>query len=68
MSEASYGAMSMTAAIWMGAIGLTIYVMISGIHGSAWMSVIKDSIDVDRNRIFRDLSPLALLWWISANV
>ncbi len=43
VSEASYGAMSMTAAIWMGAIGLTIYVMISGIHGSAWVSAIKDS-------------------------
>ena len=40
VSQASYGAISMTAAIWMGAIGLTIYVMISGIHGSAWTSVI----------------------------
>ena len=44
VSEASYGAISMTTAIWMGAIGLTIYVMISGIHGSAWTSVIKDSL------------------------
>ena len=43
VSEASYGAISMTAAIWMGAIGLTIYVMISGVHGSAWISVLKDS-------------------------
>jgi SSS family solute:Na+ symporter len=42
VSEASYGAISMPAAIWMGAIGLTIYVMISGIHGSAWTAVIKD--------------------------
>ena len=42
VSQASYGAISMTAAIWMGAIGLTIYVMISGIHGSAWTSVSKD--------------------------
>jgi solute:Na+ symporter, SSS family len=42
VSEASYGAISMPAAIWMGAISLTIYVMISGIHGSAWTAVIKD--------------------------
>lgn len=44
VSEVSYGAISMTTAIWIGAIGLTIYVMISGIHVSAWTSVIKDSL------------------------
>lgn len=44
VSEASYGAISMPAAIWMGAVGLTIYVMISGIHGSAWTAVIKDTL------------------------
>ena len=42
VSEASYGAISMPVAVWMGAISLTIYVMISGIHGSAWTAVIKD--------------------------
>ncbi|MEI4525020.1 sodium:solute symporter [Priestia megaterium] len=42
VSQASYGAISMPAAIWMGAISLTLYVMISGIHGSAWTAVIKD--------------------------
>lgn len=42
VSEASYGAISMPTAIWIGAISLTIYVMISGIHGSAWTAVIKD--------------------------
>lgn len=42
VSEASYGAISMTTAVWLGAITLTIYVMISGIHGSAWIAVIKD--------------------------
>ncbi|WP_393959593.1 sodium:solute symporter [Priestia megaterium] len=42
VSQASYGAISMSAAIWMGAISLTLYVMISGIHGSAWTAVIKD--------------------------
>jgi solute:Na+ symporter, SSS family len=31
VSKASYGAISMPAAIWMGAVSLTIYVMISGI-------------------------------------
>lgn len=42
VSEASYGAISMSEAVWMGAISLTIYVMISGIHGSVWTAVIKD--------------------------
>lgn len=42
VSQSSYGAISMPAAIWMGAISLTLYVMISGIHGSAWTAVIKD--------------------------
>jgi SSS family solute:Na+ symporter len=42
VSEASYGAISPTAAIWIGMLSITIYVMISGIHGSAWTAVIKD--------------------------
>ena len=42
VSEASYGVISPTVAIWIGAISVTVYVMISGIHGSAWTAVIKD--------------------------
>ncbi|MEQ6357103.1 sodium:solute symporter [Lysinibacillus sp. M3] len=42
VSEASYGQISPNAAVWIGAISVTIYVMISGIHGSAWTAVIKD--------------------------
>ncbi|WP_047151789.1 sodium:solute symporter family protein [Aneurinibacillus tyrosinisolvens] len=42
VSEASYGSISPSFAIWIGAISLTIYVMVSGIHGSAWTAVIKD--------------------------
>ncbi|NOU88512.1 sodium:solute symporter family protein [Paenibacillus sp. LMG 31460] len=42
VSEASYGTISSGAAIWIGAIAVTVYVMISGIHGSAWTAVIKD--------------------------
>jgi solute:Na+ symporter, SSS family len=42
VSEASYGAISPVAASCLGAIVVTIYVMISGIHGSAWTAVIKD--------------------------
>lgn len=42
VSEASYGMISPTLAIWIGAISVTVYVMISGIHGSAWTAVIKD--------------------------
>ena len=42
VSEASYGSISSTAAIWIGVIAVTVYVMVSGIHGSAWTAVIKD--------------------------
>ncbi|MFF3023411.1 sodium:solute symporter [Gottfriedia sp. NPDC057948] len=42
VSEASYGMISPTFAIWIGAISVTIYVMISGIHGSAWTAALKD--------------------------
>ncbi|MCZ8515433.1 sodium:solute symporter [Paenibacillus filicis] len=42
VSATSYGAIPSTAAIWVGAIGVTIFVMISGIHGSARTSVLKD--------------------------
>lgn len=42
VSEASYGSISYTAAIWIGTIAVTIYVMLSGIHGSAWTAVVKD--------------------------
>ncbi|MGG3470620.1 sodium:solute symporter [Neobacillus pocheonensis] len=42
VSEASGGSISSTAAIWIGVISVTAYVMISGIHGSAWTAVIKD--------------------------
>lgn len=42
VSQASYGSISPTLAIWIGAIAVTFYVMVSGIHGSAWTAVIKD--------------------------
>lgn len=42
VSEASYGMISPTIAIWIGAISVTVYVMISGIHGSAWTAALKD--------------------------
>lgn len=42
VSTASYGAISPTAAIWIGAIVVTAYVTISGVRGSAWNSVLKD--------------------------
>jgi solute:Na+ symporter, SSS family len=43
VSEASYGMISPTFAIWIGAISVTVYVMISGIHGSAWTAALKDT-------------------------
>ncbi len=42
VSLASYGSISSTAAIWIGAATVTIYVMISGVHGVAWNAVVKD--------------------------
>lgn len=42
VSETSYGAISPTFAIWVGTISMVIYVMVSGIHGSAWTAVVKD--------------------------
>src|ERR671929_91078 len=42
VSEASYGSISSTLAIAIGAVAVTVYVIVSGIHGSAWTSTIKD--------------------------
>src|SRR5918999_18002 len=42
VSEASYGAISSTVAAIIGTVAVTVYVIISGIHGSAWTAVIKD--------------------------
>ena len=42
VSTASYGAISSTTAIWIGAAVVTVYVIVSGVHGSAWTSVLKD--------------------------
>ncbi|HWI28747.1 MAG TPA: sodium:solute symporter [Stellaceae bacterium] len=42
VSTASYGAIGSTAAIWMGVVVVTAYVMISGVRASAWTAVIKD--------------------------
>ena len=44
VSTASYGAISATPAIWIGLAVVTCYVMVSGVHGSAWTSVAKDAI------------------------
>ncbi|WP_435529462.1 sodium:solute symporter family transporter, partial [Peribacillus simplex] len=41
VSEASYGAISPVAASVIGAVVVTTYVMISGIHGSAWTAILK---------------------------
>ncbi len=42
VSQTSDGAISSTAAIWIGAVALSIYVAASGIRGSAWTATIKD--------------------------
>lgn len=42
VSEASYGAITPTMASTIGAVIVTVYVVISGIHGSAWTAILKD--------------------------
>ena len=42
VSATSSGTISATAAVWMGALVLSLYVVASGIHGSAWTAAIKD--------------------------
>lgn len=42
VQAAGYGDISKDVAIWIGAAIATAYVMASGIHGSAWTSVVKD--------------------------
>ena len=42
VSETSYGAVPAGAAIWLSSAVLVVYVVISGVHGSAWTAVLKD--------------------------
>jgi SSS family solute:Na+ symporter len=42
VSIASYGAISSTVAIWIGAAIITVYVFVSGVRGSAWTATVKD--------------------------
>ncbi len=42
VSTASYGLITPDVAIWIGAVVVTAYVAVSGLHGSAWTSVLKD--------------------------
>ncbi|GAB2725383.1 sodium:solute symporter family protein [Kitasatospora kifunensis] len=43
VSSASYGHLSPHTALVIGTLALTGYVTVSGIHGSAWTSVVKDA-------------------------
>jgi SSS family solute:Na+ symporter len=43
VSTSSYGSISPTIAVWIGAAIVTAYVMVSGVHGSAWNAVVKDT-------------------------
>jgi SSS family solute:Na+ symporter len=42
VSETSYGSLSVAAAVWISVTALVVYVVISGVHGSAWTAVVKD--------------------------
>src|SRR5579863_7489720 len=42
VSVASYGSISSSVAIWIGAAIVTIYVIVSGVRGTAWNAAVKD--------------------------
>jgi SSS family solute:Na+ symporter len=42
VSEASYGSISSATAVWTGAAALVLYVVVSGVRGSAWTATLKD--------------------------
>jgi SSS family solute:Na+ symporter len=42
VSESSYGRISPTIAVWTGSIALVVYVIVSGVRGSAWTAAVKD--------------------------
>lgn len=42
VSEASYGTISATTAVWTGTVALMGYVVVSGVRGSAWTAALKD--------------------------
>jgi SSS family solute:Na+ symporter len=42
VSSASYGVISSSTAVWIGAATLAAYVTVSGVRGSAWNSILKD--------------------------
>jgi len=44
VNAAAYGVISPALAIWIGAAVVTVYVMISGVRGSAWTAVVKDTL------------------------
>ena len=43
VATASYGLIPSSVAIWIGAAVVTSYVMVSGVHGSAWTAILKDT-------------------------
>jgi SSS family solute:Na+ symporter len=42
VSEASYGAITSNSAVWISSAVLVVYVVVSGVRGSAWTAVVKD--------------------------
>jgi len=42
VSETSYGRIGVPAAVWLSVGVLVVYVVLSGVHGSAWTAVLKD--------------------------
>ena len=42
VSEASYGTIAPQVSIWIGTVVMVVYILVSGIHGSASIAIVKD--------------------------
>ncbi len=61
VSATSYGKLSATPAIWIGAFAMSIYVAASGIRGSAWTAVDQGRPHAEHRRDHRALPAVPLL-------
>ena len=68
VTAASYGAIPRSAAIWIGAAIVTVYVMTSGIRGSAYTAVVKDVLILGVVLFLGIYLPLHLYGGIGADV
>ena len=62
VNAAAYGSIPPNVAICIGAAVVTVYVMVSGVHGSAWTAVLKDTMILAVVLFLGIYLPDSLLW------